>query len=244
MGASHDAKAGLLKMRLKDGEDSKVEPFSDEQAGGSTIRGFIHHPANSSGDTLILTHGAGGNCEAPLLVALAEAFSTNGVTVLRCDLPFRQLRPKGRPLGQWATRDQAGLRSAVDVFKARNSAKIYLGGHSYGGHQACILAASEPSLVDGLLLLSYPLHPPQQPTLLRTSHFSALRTRSLFVQAANDPFGNSQELQSALALSPAQTKLLVVKNARHELLTEKNREELPLLIGHEFNVFFDQRGHG
>jgi hypothetical protein len=230
-------------MKQKDANETKVEPFSDEQAGGSTVRGFIHQPANSSGDTLILTHGAGGNCESPLLVALAEAFGTNGVTVLRCDLPFRQLRSKGRPLGQWTTRDQAGLRRAVDVFKARTSAKIYLGGHSYGGHQASILAASEPSLVDGLLLLSYPLHPPQRPTQLRTSHFLALRTRSLFVQAANDPFGNSEELRSALALSPAQTKLIVVKNARHDLLTEKNSDELPFLIGREFRVFFDQTDH-
>jgi predicted alpha/beta-hydrolase family hydrolase len=230
-------------MRQKDADGTKVEPFRDEQAGRSTVRGFIHQPANSSGDTLILTHGAGGNCESPLLLALAEAFSTNGVTVLRCDLPFRQLRPKGRPLGQWATCDQAGLRRAVDVFKARTSAKVYLGGHSYGGHQASILAASEPSLVDGLLLLSYPLHPPQQPTQLRTSHFPALRTRSLFIQSANDPFGTAQELRAALALSPAQTKLMVVKNARHELLTEKNSQELPLLISREFNVLFDQSDH-
>ena len=227
-------------MRQRDGDETKVEPFSDDEAGGCTVRGFIHQPANSSGDTLILTHGAGGNCESPLLVALAEAFSTNGITVLRCDLPFRQLRPTGRPLGQWATRDQAGLRRAVEVMRARTSAKIYLGGHSYGGRQASILAASEFSLVDGLLLLSYPLHPPQQPTQLRTSHFPALRTRSLFVQGANDPFGTPQELRSAMTLSPAQTKLMVAKNARHELLTEKNNEELPLLIGREFDVFFDR----
>jgi predicted alpha/beta-hydrolase family hydrolase len=66
----------------------------------------------------------------------------------------------------------------------------------------------------------------------------------LFVQAANDPFGNSQELRSALTLSPAQTNLMVVKNARHELLTEKNSEELPHLIGREFDVFFDQPDRG
>ena len=39
------------------------------------VRGFLQRPATSSGDGLVLTHGAGGNCNAPLLVALAEKFA-------------------------------------------------------------------------------------------------------------------------------------------------------------------------
>lgn len=216
----------------------KVERFKDEHSGMPTVSGFIHHPAVSSGDALILAHGGGTNCESPLLVALAGAFCSSGTTVLRCDLPFRQARPKGRPLGQWARRDRAGLKRAVDLLKASVSKTIYLGGHAYGGYQASILAASEPSLVKGLILLSYPLHPPQQPTQLKISHLAAVQTRALFVQASRDPFGTHQEVRSVLAVMPTETRLVIIEDGRHELLTESNNAKLPRLIVREFRDFF------
>ena len=216
----------------------KVERFRDEHSGKPTVSGFIHHPAVPSGDALILAHGAGTNCESPLLVALAAAFCSSGATVLRCDLPFRQARPRGRPLGQCAKRDRAGLKRAVDLLKANVSKTIYMGGHAYGGYQASILAASEPSLVNGLMLLSYPLHPPQQPSQLRISHLAAVRTRALFVQATRDPFGTHQEVRAVLATISIDTKLVVVEDARHELLTEDNNTRLPRLIVREFRDFF------
>ena len=61
------------------------------------VRGFLHRSTNLDGDCLVLTHGAGANCDSPLLVALAGAFWDSGLTVLRCDLPFRQLRSHGPP---------------------------------------------------------------------------------------------------------------------------------------------------
>jgi predicted alpha/beta-hydrolase family hydrolase len=215
-----------------------VERFRDERSGKPTVSGYIHHPTIPSGDALILAHGAGTNCESPLLVALAGAFCSCGATVLRCDLPFRQARPKGRPLGQWARRDRDGLSRAVDSLKASVSKTIYLGGHAYGGYQASILVASEPSLVKGLMLLSYPLHPPRQPTQLRTSHLAAVRTRSLFVQASGDPFGTNEEMRPVLAIMPIETRLVTVEDARHELLTESNNTKLPQLIVREFRDFF------
>jgi uncharacterized protein len=216
----------------------KVERFRDQQSGKPTVSGFIHHPASPSGYALILVHGAGTNCESPLLVALAGAFCSSGATVLRCDLPFRQVRPKGRPLGQCARRDRAGLERAVDLLKASVSHTIYLGGHAYGGYQASILAASEPSLVKGLVLLSYPLHPPQQPTQLRISHLAAMRTPALFVQATGDPFGTYDEVRSVLGTMPTETRLVFVEDAKHELLTESNNCKLPRLIVREFKDFF------
>src|SRR5271154_5286321 len=145
--------------------------FWDAAQNGVPVRGFLHCPTNSIGDCLVLTHGAGANCNSPLLVALADAFCASGLTVLRCDLPFRQLRPKGPPQPGSAERDQQGLRAAVSSMRRQTSGSMFLGGHSYGGRQASMLAASEPGLVDQLLPLSYPLHPPQRPSELRTAHF-------------------------------------------------------------------------
>jgi predicted alpha/beta-hydrolase family hydrolase len=216
----------------------RVERFRDEGADKPTVCGFIHHPAVPSGDALILAHGAGANCESPLLAALAAAFCSSGATVLRCDLPFRQARPKGRPLAQCARRDRAGLNRAVDLLKATVSETVYLGGHAYGGYQASILVASEPSLVNGLMLLSYPLHPPRQPTQLRIAHLAAVRTPALFVQASQDPFGTHQEVSTVLAVMPTETRLMSVEDARQELLTESNNAKLPRLIVREFRDFF------
>jgi predicted alpha/beta-hydrolase family hydrolase len=201
------------------------------------IRGFLHRSTNSDGDCLVLTHGAGANCESPLLVALAGAFCDSGLTVLRCDLPFRPLRSHGPPQRGSAERDQHGLRAAIASMRRQTSGHIFLGGHSYGGRQASMLAASEPGLVDQLLLLSYPLHPPQRPSELRTAHFPGLQTPALFVHGTRDGFGSIGEMEAALELIPARTELLPIAAAGHELVTKRNRDEASRTIVEAFRLF-------
>ncbi|HEX3861896.1 MAG TPA: alpha/beta family hydrolase [Stellaceae bacterium] len=181
------------------------------------IRGFLHRPESPRPHGAVLTHGAGGNCNAALLVAAAEAFSAVGLHVLRCDLPFRQRRPSGPPSPSGAAADRAGLRLAVAALRNIVSGGLILGGQSYGGRQATMLAADEPGLVDLLLLFSYPLHPPGKPERLRTEHFPRLRTPAIFVQGTADPFGSIAELEAALPLIPAATRLIRVERAGHDL---------------------------
>ena len=175
---------------------NNYQEFRDDSPDEVPVRGFIHRPIASGKDCLILTHGAGSNCNAPLLVALSDAFSALGWIVLRCDLAFRQLRPSGPPRGS-AERDQQGLRAAVASMRRQTSGRIFLGGHSYGGRQASMLAADEPALVERLLLLSYPLHPPQRPGELRTAHFPRLQVPALFVHGTRDGFGSINEMTAA-----------------------------------------------
>ncbi|MGD1073826.1 MAG: alpha/beta fold hydrolase [Bryobacteraceae bacterium] len=177
----------------------------------------LHEPKNANGAGLVLTHGAGGNCHAPLLVAVAEAFCAAGFYVLRYDLPFRQRRPFGPPSPATAASDRDGLREAVDSMRARVSGPVYLGGHSYGGRQATMLAAEEPELAAGLILLSYPLHPPKKPAQMRTAHFPALRTPATFVHGTRDDFGSIEEMRAALELIPAATSLVAIEGAGHDL---------------------------
>src|SRR5439155_1404902 len=131
---------------------------------------------------------------------------------------FRQARPTGPPSPGGAARDREGLRGAVQSMRALVSGRVFLGGHSYGGRQASILAADQPGLADAILLLSYPLHPPGRAAQLRTAHFGNLRTPALFVQGSVDPFGSLDELESARGLIPARTALLAVDGAGHALL--------------------------
>ena len=74
---------------------------------------FLHQPVNPTGTGVVLTHGAGANCTAPLLVAVANALSAAGAVVLRYDLPFRQKRPFGPPSPATAAADRAGIRDVV-----------------------------------------------------------------------------------------------------------------------------------
>ena len=206
---------------------SNAEKFADT-SWDPPIRGFLHRAAGPIGDGLVLTHGAGGNSRAALLVELAEAFAGAGFTVLRCDLPFRQSRPYGPPRPGDAERDRQGLKNAVAAMRKLVAGRVFLGGQSYGGRQATILAAAEPDLVSGLLLTSYPLHPPGKPERLRTQHFPSLRNPAIFVQGTRDPFGSIEEVEKALVLIPAKTKLMPMEGVGHDLgfKGKSKREEL------------------
>jgi uncharacterized protein len=217
-----------------------AEVFADGTPGEAPVRGFLHRATKGGAAFLVLTHGAGGNCKAPLLVALADQFAASGLSTLRCDLPFRQRRPHGPPSPSDAKHDQAGLRRAVELMRKQFGGRVFLGGVSYGGRQASMLVAAEATLVEGLLLLSYPLHPPGRPAQLRTTHFPRLRTPVLFVSGTGDAFGSIPELGNAIKLIPAPTKLLPIEGAGHALLQKSNREQLPATVAQEFLSFFSK----
>ncbi len=195
---------------------TSIREFTDN-AVDPKVRGYLHLPETPDGDGIVLTHGAGSSATAPLLIALAETFSTNGFTVLRCDLPYRQSRSFGPPGPGDAARDRAGLKNALAALRKIASGRLFLGGHSYGGRQSSMLCAEEPDLVSALLLLSYPLHPPRKPEQQRTQHLPDLRTPTLFVQGTRDPFGSVGEMERALKMIPAKTRLIVVEGAGHDL---------------------------
>jgi predicted alpha/beta-hydrolase family hydrolase len=100
-----------------------------------------------------------------------------------------------------------------------------------------MLGAAEPGLVDRLLLLSYPLHPPQRPGELRTGHFPRLQIPALFVHGTRDGFGSIDEVIAALKLIPARAELLPIAGAGHELVTKRNREEVPMIVAEAFRLF-------
>lgn len=216
--------------------------FADLSNPNAPVRGYLRRSSRSDADCLILTHGAGANCQSPLLTTLADAFCDADLTVLRCDLPFRQSRPHGPPPRGSADRDQEGLRAAVEAMLRLGPGRVFLGGHSYGGRQASMLAASSPHLVECLLLLSYPLHPPERPAEMRTKHFPTLQTPALFVSGTRDGFGTIAEMESALSQIPARAELLLIPNAGHELMPRRNREEFCAQVVSRFLSFLNTIG--
>ena len=221
-----------------------AESFSD-LSSNPPVRGFLHRPAFPAGVSFILTHGAGGNAQSGVLLALAEAFADEGFAVLRCALPFRQQRPYGPPRPGDAVRDREGLKHAVTAMRKLFPGRLFLGGQSYGGRQASMLvaegrAAEETKLADGLLLLSYPLHAPSRPEQPRTQHLPKIEVPVMFVHGTRDPFGSIDEIESARKLISAKTLLLQVEGAGHDLgfKGKKKREDLPTLVLESYQAFF------
>jgi predicted alpha/beta-hydrolase family hydrolase len=259
--------------------ESTIRAFVDN-AVDPPVRGFLHTPATPNNNALVLTHGAGSNAQAPLLIALAETFCNSGFTVLRCDLPYRQVRSFGPPGPGDAARDRAGLKNAVigakkmiteiertitdrgaplladlarsgnrknaegggfDPNQSKKYGNVFLAGHSYGGRQSSMLCAEDSDLVAGLLLLSYPLHPPRKPEQQRTQHLPSLRTPTLFIHGTRDPFGSIAEMEQALKMIPAKTKLIPIEGAGHDLgfKGKARKGDLPRLVSSELTKFFE-----
>jgi hypothetical protein len=175
---------------------------------------------------------------AALLIALAQELASAGISVLRCNLPYRQRRPLGPPSPANAKDDQHGLLRAVALMKDQFRGRAFLGGSSYGGRQASLLLASQPDLVEGLLLLSYPLHPPGKPAQLRTAHFSKLQTPSLFVSGTKDSFGTIEELEAAIKLIPGRTELAKIDGGSHGLSKAGTAQSTAEIVREKFLGFF------
>jgi predicted alpha/beta-hydrolase family hydrolase len=179
------------------------------------IAGIAHEPADDPHGAVVLTHGAGGNRNSPMLVKLCDEWARRGWLAVRYDLPYRRRRPKGPPSGS-AKADQAGIVEAVALLRTAGVGPVIAGGHSYGGRMTS-MAVADGLAVDVLMLFSYPLHPPGKPERARTDHLPAITVPTVFTHGSSDPFGSPDELRAAIALVGAPTEFIEVAGARHDL---------------------------
>lgn len=207
------------------------------------IDGVAHEPSGSPAGVVVLTHGAGGDKDSPMLVAVCGEWARQGWLAVRYNLPYRRRRPTGPPPGS-AAADQAGVIEAITLARELAGAlgggpggrPVIAGGHSYGGRLTSMAVAGDPATapaaasagepaaapdpdpaVAGLTLFSYPLHPPGRPDRPRTAHLGAIAVPTVFVHGSRDPFGSIGELRSAAALIPAPTEIVEISGARHDL---------------------------
>jgi predicted alpha/beta-hydrolase family hydrolase len=100
-----------------------------------------------------------------------------------------------------------------------------------------MLAVAEPGLVDGLLLLSYPLHPPIKSEQPRIAHLPNLRTPALFVRGSRDTMGTIEEMQDAVKLIPSHRELVTVHGAGHELVSARTVSDVTTTVAEAFWKF-------
>jgi uncharacterized protein len=183
------------------------------------IAGIVHEPDGDPAGVVVLTHGAGGSRESPLLKRTCEEWASRGWVAVRYNLPYRRRRPKGPPSGSAAT-DRAGIAEAVAVARGLAGGPLIAGGHSYGGRQTSMAVADEGLPIDVLTLFSYPVHPPGKPDRARTEHLPRIAVPTVFTHGTSDPFGTIDELRWAAGLVSGPTEVVVVAGARHDLASK------------------------
>lgn len=180
------------------------------------IAGIAHEPAGKATGVVVLTHGAGGSRESPLLVKICDEWASRGWLAIRYNLPYRRRRPKGPPSGSAAS-DQVGIVEAIELAHTLTSGPVIAGGHSYGGRMTSMVVAEETAKVHAMTLFSYPLHPPGKPERARTEHLPRISAPTVFTHGTADPFGSIEELRAAATLIPAATEIVEITGARHDL---------------------------
>lgn len=154
--------------------------------------------------------GSGADRDHRTLLAVEDRLSP--LPVLRCDHAHRVA---GRKVPGKPGPDIDGVEAAVAAFAAElgvPTSGIVIGGRSYGG-RICSMAVAEGLDVGGLVLLSYPLHPPGKPDRLRTEHFGGIRVPTLFVSGERDPFGTPDEFTTNVAALPSAPTVVWVGGA-------------------------------
>jgi len=163
---------------------------------------------------VLLAPGAGSSSTHHTLVALEEALAPR--PCVRIDFPYRLA---GRPFPDRAPVLVAAVVEAVAALCAAHGlepSQVLLGGRSMGGRM-CSMAVAEGLPAAGLVLVSYPLHPPKRPEQLRTAHFGAIGVPCLFVSGTRDGFATPDELTAATAAIPGPVTHRWIEGGRHEL---------------------------
>jgi hypothetical protein len=181
-----------------------------------SIAGVAHRPESTPAGVVVLTHGAGGSRESPLLQQVCEEWARRGWLAVRYNLPYRRRRPSGPPSGSAAT-DRAGIVEAITVCRDLADGPLIAGGHSYGGRQTSMVVATGEAAVDVLTLFSYPVHPPGKPERPRTEHLPDITAPTVFTHGTSDPFGTPGEVRDAAAMIAAPTEVVEIGGARHDL---------------------------
>ena len=180
------------------------------------IAGVAHQPKGTPTGVVVLTHGAGGNRESPLLQQLCGEWARRGWLAVRYNLPYRRRRPTGPPSGS-AAGDRAGIVEAITLCRGLADGPLIVGGHSYGGRQTSMVIAANEAQANVLMLFSYPVHPPGKPERPRTEHLRDITVPTVFTHGTSDPFGTSAEVRDAAATIDAPTEVVEIAGARHDL---------------------------
>lgn len=164
----------------------------------------------STAGALLLAPGAGADRDHHTLCAVADAVAP--LPAERMDFPARKAGRKGVDRAPVAIAAVVAEADALCTAARIRADRLVLGGRSFGGRM-CSMAVSQGLPAAGLVLLSYPLHPPGRPEVLRVDHFADITVPCLFVSGDRDPFGTPAELEREVRAIAAPVELVIVPGA-------------------------------
>jgi predicted alpha/beta-hydrolase family hydrolase len=190
------------------------------EAGGAVTA--LVYAADQPRAVHILGHGAGAGQHSSFMVSFSEALAARGIDTVTFNFPYTEQKrrlPDRRPVLE------SCYRSVIEAVRQNvpsGRRRLFIGGKSMGGRIATHVAAADPDrVIDGLVLLGYPLHPPGKPTERRDAHLPAVKRPALFVQGSRDAFGTPEEMTPvASAMAPLAT-LHVVSGGDHSFKVSK-----------------------
>ncbi|MFB2579862.1 alpha/beta family hydrolase [Herbiconiux sp. P15] len=183
---------------------------------------------------LVLAHGAGAPMDSEWMNRMCALLAERGVRTARFEFGYMAARRTGsrkpppraeKLVGEYRAAVEAVVEAAVEavadagIGSSGSGARVTpvaIGGKSMGGRVASLVADElhGEGLVDALVCLGYPFHPPGSPEKLRTAHLEHLETPALIVQGSRDPFGTREEVPG-YALD-ARIRLLWLDDGEHE----------------------------
>ncbi|MDP4635423.1 MAG: alpha/beta hydrolase fold domain-containing protein [Ilumatobacteraceae bacterium] len=173
---------------------------------------------------VVLFPGAGTSASHQSLIAIETAINSAStkIKVARCDFEYRKAGknfPDKTPVLIETVR-KAITQAAHDWGCKTN--QIVIGGRSMGGRMCSMAVANTENELEvaGLVCVCYPLHPPKQPSKLRSEHLPRVTAPTLFISGTRDEFGTVEELTAA-TLPMNNKKHVWIDGARHDL---KNRD--------------------
>ena len=143
--------------------------------------------------TLLLAHSAGAPMDSPWLTTMCGMLAERNIHTARFEFAYMAARRVGgrRPPPKAELAMPEYLDAMAEV-RASASGQVLIGGKSYGGRVASLIADEVQAA--GLVCLGYPFHPPQRPEQLRTAHLLTMRTPTLICPGERDPFGGVTEV--------------------------------------------------
>lgn len=171
-----------------------------------------------TGSVLMLWHGAGGDIDQRHLAGVARAAAADGAFAVRARFAYRLAGRRGPDrMPKLVAHARESVREAVAA-SGLKTPRLIVGGRSMGGRAASMMAAeASPGdrPVDGLLFLSYPLHPAGKPERMRDAHLSGIAAPMLFVAGDRDALARLDLLRPVVERLGSRAHLEVFEGADH-----------------------------
>ena len=168
--------------------------------------------AEAKDAVLVLAHGAGAAHDHPHMTALAEALQKVGIGTLRFNFPF--IEAGKRRVDKPAVCLETIAEALAKAEKLVGEMPRLIGGHSFGGRMSTHLASGKALDITGVVCFSFPLHPPNKPSVNRAAHLYGITKPQLYISGDRDKLARPDLLESTLDMLPLAT-LHWLKTADH-----------------------------